>query len=305
MSISILAVLGPTASGKSSLGIKISKSLAQSGIAAEVVNADAMQLYSEMNVGTAKLSESERGNVPHHLLDVIRPDQEMTAVQYQAIARGKIQELITEGKLPILVGGSMFYIASVLDNLEFAPTDRGTRERLESESKELGALAMHNRLASVDAMTAERIPAQNVRRVIRALEVIELTGEKYSSVLPEPKFWLPTLQLGIEVDRNLLKDRIAARVRGMWAAGLVAETAALISKFELSKTAKMAIGYKQAIAQIHGRQSEEEAIAETIALTNRYARRQMSWFRRDKRTRWLDSDGNLLEAALKQIRLEQ
>jgi tRNA dimethylallyltransferase len=305
VSFSILAVLGPTASGKSALGINIAHSLASAEVTAEIVNADAMQLYSEMNIGTAKLPESEREGIPHHLFDVIKPDQEMTAVQFQSIARGKIQQLLAEGKLPILVGGSMFYVSSVLDNLDFAPTDQAIRERLESESEGIGALAMHERLAGLDPATAQRIPAQNIRRVIRALEVIELTGERYSSVLPEPKFWLPTLQLGIEVDRVLLKDRIAKRVRAMWADGLVEETAGLISNYRLSKTAQMAIGYKQAIALIEGQLTKEEAIAETIALTNRYARRQMSWFRRDKRTKWLDSDEDLLGAALKQIRLEQ
>jgi tRNA dimethylallyltransferase len=227
----------------------------------------------------------------------------MTAVEYQRVARETCESIIAAGKIPLLVGGSMFYIAAALDNLDFAPTDASIRTGLEEESVRLGALTMHERLKGLDPVTAEKIPAQNIRRVIRALEVIAITGERYSSSLPEPTYWLPTLQLGIEVDREVLKARILLRVEQMWQQGIVGEVEGLLSQGELGKTARMAIGYKQAIAQLRGEMTEDEAKAETVALTNRYARRQMSWFRRDKRIRWLAGD-EMLSEALNQIRLE-
>jgi tRNA dimethylallyltransferase len=227
----------------------------------------------------------------------------MTAVEYQRLARETCESIISGGKTPLLVGGSMFYIAAALDNLDFAPTDASIRAGLEEESLGLGALAMHERLRGLDPVTAEKIPAQNIRRVIRALEVIAITGESYSSSLPEPTNWLPTLQLGLEVDREVLKARILLRVEQMWRQGIVGEVEGLLSQGELGKTARMAIGYKQAIAQLHGEMTEDEAKAETVALTNRYARRQMSWFRRDRRIHWLAGD-HMLSAALNLIRLE-
>ncbi len=197
----------------------------------------------------------------------------------------------------------MFYLAAALDQLDFAPTDSAVRAALEAEAAALGALALHERLSRLDPVTAAKIPAQNVRRVVRALEVIEITGQSYSSSLPEPRYWLPTLQLGLEVERELLKSRIHSRVEQMWQQGIVGEVEQLLSQGELGKTAKMAIGYKQAIAQLRGEMTEEEAKAETVSLTNRYARRQMSWFRRDKRISWIPAGNQMLSQALKLIRL--
>lgn len=303
MSFSLIAVLGPTASGKSNLAIELAKLLTASGRNAEIINADAMQLYRHMNIGTAKLSFEEQCGVPHHLLDVIDPSQEMTAVQYQEIARAKASELIARDITPIFVGGSMFYVSAALDNLEFAPTDSEVRRTLELEADRVGAITMHERLRELDPVTAERIPSQNLRRVIRALEVIQITGSEYSSALPEQSFWLPTVELGIEVERETIKNRISTRVEQMWEQGIVEEAKELLKDFELSRTARMAIGYQQALKQLTGEYSQAQAIAETISLTKRYARRQMSWFRRDKRIAWLDAEGDLLAQALD--RLEQ
>lgn len=305
MSFKVLALVGPTASGKTSLALDISEKLAQTSEQVEIINADAMQLYAGMDIGTAKLALAERRGIPHHLFDIITPAQEMTAVEYQRIARDKCLEIIAAGKIPMFVGGSMFYLAAALDNLDFAPTDALIRSELEQLGQEIGALAMHAKLRELDPITAEKIPSQNVRRVIRALEVIQITGDSYASSLPEPTYWQPTLQLGIDVPRELLKERILLRVEQMWAEGIVAEVENLLSQGELGKTARMAIGYKQAIAQLRGEMTEAEAKAETVALTNRYSRRQMSWFRRDKRIKWETAGEDLSASVMKLIRLAQ
>ena len=305
MSFKVLALVGPTASGKTSLALDIAEKLAQASEHVEIINADAMQLYAGMDIGTAKLAVAERRGIPHHLFDIITPAQEMTAVEYQRIARDKCLEIIAAGKIPMFVGGSMFYLAAALDNLDFAPTDALIRSELEQLGQEIGALAMHAKLKELDPITAEKIPSQNVRRVIRALEVIQITGDSYASSLPEPTYWQPTLQLGIDVPRELLKERILLRVEQMWAEGIVAEVENLLSQGELGKTARMAIGYKQAIAQLRGEMTEAEAKAETVALTNRYSRRQMSWFRRDKRIKWETAGEDLSASVMKLIRLAQ
>jgi tRNA dimethylallyltransferase len=303
VSFSLLAVVGPTASGKTALALELAAALENSGQPVEIINADAMQLYAGMDIGTAKLSIAERSNPPHHLFDILTPAQEMTAVEYQRVARETCLEIIARGKLPIFVGGSMFYLAAALDQLDFAPTDVQVRLRLEQESASAGALAMHERLRKLDPVTADKIPAQNVRRVIRALEVIEITGESYASTLPEPRYWKPALQVGLAVDREELKRRILLRVEAMWQQGITREVEQLLAQGELGKTARMAIGYKQAIAQLNGELSQAEAMAETVALTNRYARRQMSWFRRDKRIGWISANEPLIPQALNLIRL--
>lgn len=300
MSFSVLAIVGPTASGKSALGLQLAQHLG----GAEIVNADAMQLYKGMDIGTAKLSISERALVNHHLIDAVELGEELTAVEYSKLANSAIDDILASGNLPIMVGGSMFYIAAALDQMDFAPTDETFRASLEQESLEIGNLELHAKLAVLDPASAEIIPAQNTRRVIRALEVIAITGQPYKSVLPAPQYLRDTLQLGIDVDREVLKERIKERVWQMWRAGLLEEVSQLLdSGARFSKTARMAIGYSQAIAQLEGRLSQSEAIEQTISLTNRYARRQLSWFRRDKRIVWLDSSANLMDQALEQIRL--
>ncbi len=304
MPFSTLAIIGPTASGKSRLSLQVIEALSEDGIEAEVINADAMQLYKGLDIGTAKLTLEERGGVVHHLFDEIFPSQEMTAVEYSLLAKAKTQEIIEAGKLPVFVGGSMFYLSAALDKLDFAPTDPLVRNRLESEAVELGNLEMHRRLAERDPVAAKQIHARNVRKVIRALEVIELTGEPFSASLPEQQYLRPTLTIGIEVERSVLKGRIEKRVKEMWDEGLLEEAEGLLgAQQSLSKTARAAIGYQQAFDYIQGVSGRQEAIDMTIQLTNRYARRQMSWFRRDKRIQWLPDDSELLASALERIRL--
>ena len=305
MPFDLISLVGPTASGKTDLALAIAEGLSAEGLSIEIVNADAMQLYSHMDIGTAKLSPAERSEFPHHLFDVIEPDEEMTAVEYQLLARRTIEEIISRGAIPMVVGGSMFYIAAALDELDFAPTDSEIRARLEKEAEQLGSTALHDRLRESDPLTAERIPAQNVRRVIRALEVIAITAQPYQSALPEPKSYRPTLQLGITSDRDVLRERFAVRVEKMWESGLVQEAAWLRENYALSKTAKMAIGYQQAFDQLDGVLTEDEAKEQTKILTNRYARRQLSWFRRDSRINWLPDLSNRLDLALERIRLER
>ena len=302
MSFELLAVVGPTASGKSSLAIEIAKAIPNH---LEIVNGDAMQLYKHLDIGTAKLSVEDRGGVPHHLFDVITPSQEMTAVEYQGLARQAFREISAAGGMPILTGGSMFYISAALDNLGFAPTDLEIRTALEAEAEQFGPGLLFDRLQQLDPLTASRIPKQNIRRVIRALEVIQITGEPYSSALPEQSFFTPTLMLGIRTPREVLRERIAARVNQMWESGLLEEARWLRENWVLSRTAAKAIGYQQAFQQLDGELSQQQAIEQTVNLTNRYARRQMSWFGRDKRIVWLDDDQNLVANALERIRLEQ
>lgn len=305
MPFEVIAIVGPTAGGKTALAIDLARALAKDGLRPEIVNADAMQLYSHMNIGTAKLSEAERSEFPHHLFDVITPDQEMSAVQYKAIARGTIDDILARGAVPIVVGGSMFYLAAALDELEFAPTDPEIRTRLEREAEELGGTTLHDRLSEKDPITASRIPAQNIRRVIRALEVIEITKSPYQSQLPEPKSYRPTLWIGVSVEREELKARISKRVGLMWESGLIEESRQIREQFVLSRTAAVAIGYQQAFDQLDKKISSEEAQAQTASLTSRYARRQMSWFRRDSRIRWCPPGVDRLDFVLEQIRLER
>jgi tRNA dimethylallyltransferase len=302
VSFSVLAIVGPTASGKSNLGLALCKELGR----AEIVNADAMQLYRGMDIGTAKLPEAERAGIHHHLIDAVEVSEDLTAVEYSNLAHLAMDQILADAKLPVLVGGSMFYIAAALDQMDFAPTDEAIRSRLEAQALKVGSLNLHAKLSELDPASAKIIPAQNTRRVIRALEVIEITGEPYKSVLPAPQYLRPTLQLGIDVDRTVLKQRIRDRVWAMWQGGLLQEVSGLLeSGVKFSRTARMAIGYSQAISQLEGELTESEAIEQTISLTNRYARRQLSWFRRDTRITWLDSSGNLMEQALQQIRLSE
>jgi len=305
VSFRVLAIVGPTASGKTGLALEVAAQLTVLGRPVEIINADAMQLYAGMDIGTAKLPEAQRQGIPHHLFDILTPAQEMTAVEYQRVAREKCLEILASNKTPMFVGGSMFYLAAALDNLDFAPTDPLLRSELEQLGQEIGALAMHERLQQLDPITADKIPSQNVRRVIRALEVIQITGESYASSLPEPSYWEPTLQIGLDVPRELLKKRISSRVEKMWEAGIVSEVQQLLKAGELGKTASMAIGYKQAIAELNGEMTTEEAKAETVALTNRYSRRQMSWFRRDKRIFWQSAGEQMTDEVMNLIRLEQ
>jgi len=299
----LICIVGPTGTGKSNLAINIALDLAKQGIKAEVVNADSMQFYKGMDIGTAKIPFEERSGITHHLMDWLEITEENTAARYQVEARKVIAELIENNVLPIVVGGSMLYIAALINTFEFPGRDEALRAQLEQDLIDLGPIAMHKRLELLDEVAASRIEPQNGRRTVRALEIVMITGEPFAASLPEQfESFLPVLEIGLNSAREHLVERLAARVRGMWSAGLLDEVQSLISKgLRDSKTASQAIGYSQALASIDGKVSEEDAIAETIVLTQRYARRQMSWFRRDPRINWFDYQSPTLQSDVMQL----
>jgi tRNA dimethylallyltransferase len=287
---SLIAVVGPTGTGKSDLAIGIAHALIESGQPTEIINCDAMQFYRGMDIGTAKLPIDERGGIPHHLIDHLAITDESTAADYQQLARPLIEDLQGRGVVPIMVGGSMLYIAAVLNAFEFPGTDPALREQLEADLEREGALAMHAKLAAIDPVAASRIIPQNGRRSVRAIEIVTMTGKPFAAALPDvPVEWQPSLQIGLNGPREDLVERLNLRVQKMWHRGLVAEVENLLLQgLREAKTAKRAIGYAQALAQLDGEFAEAEAIADTVRLTQKYARRQMSWFRRDQRINWLD-----------------
>lgn len=279
----IVALVGATGTGKTQLSLDVAQGILNRGGRAEIVNADAMQLYRGMDIGTAKLSAADRAVVPHHMFDVLEVTEEASVAAYQTQTRAVIDEIVSRGATPILVGGSGLYVSSVLFDFDFPGHDDAIRERLEADLEQRGPGIMFARLKEVAPAAAERIDSQNTRRVLRALEVIEMTGETAAlGTLPEhPVYWRPTSIFELREDRDVLVNRLDRRVEGMWAAGLLDEVRALIPQgIARGVTARRAIGYAQALAQLEGSQSEAEAIAETAALTRRYARRQVSWFKR-------------------------
>ncbi|WP_291053522.1 tRNA (adenosine(37)-N6)-dimethylallyltransferase MiaA [Herbiconiux sp.] len=278
----IVVVVGATGTGKSDLSLDIAEQLAHEGRAAEVVNADAMQLYRGMDIGTAKLAPAERRGIPHHLLDVLEVADEASVAAYQRDARAAIEGILRRGAVPILVGGSGLYVSSVLFDFRFPGRDDAVRARLESELAETGPGMLHRRLAAIDPASAASIGPHNGRRIVRALEVVELTGAPVSGTLPDaPVFWKPAAIVHLRLDREQLVLRLDARVERMWASGLVGEVESLLAHgLRNGTTAVRAIGYAQALAQLDGTSSEPEAVAEAQALTRRYARRQVSWFKR-------------------------
>jgi tRNA dimethylallyltransferase len=295
---SIVAIVGPTGTGKSALSLDLADTLRAGGREAEIVNADAMQLYRGMDIGTAKLPIDERRGIPHHLLDVLDPHEEASVARYQPDARAVIEAILARGHVPILVGGSGLYVSSVLYDFRFPGTDAAVRERLEAELAADGPGMLHRRLREVDPVAAEAIGASNGRRLVRALEVIEITGEPFGAGLgAEERPWRSSVTIGLRLDRARLVERLDARVVGMWRHGLVDEVRRLLPG-GLGVTASRAIGYAQAVAQITGDLAETEAIAQAALLTRKYARRQMSWFGRFADTVWLDADDpDRLEAA--------
>lgn len=290
MQSKLIAVVGPTGAGKSDLGLQIAQQIIAAGGKAEIVNSDSMQFYRGMDIGTAKLSLPERLGIKHHLIDWLDITDESTAAEYQAEARPLIENLQSQGIVPILVGGSMLYVAAVLNNFEFPARDAKLRLQLEQELEELGPHEMHRKLKAIDPVAASRIIPENGRRSVRAIEIVTLTGQPFAAALPdEPEDWQPVLEIGINGPREDLVLRLEKRVHKMWQLGLVEEARSLIPLGVRSgKTSSRAIGYSQALAHIDGTMSEAEAIADTVRLTQKYARRQMSWFRRDSRINWLD-----------------
>jgi tRNA dimethylallyltransferase len=282
----VIAIVGPTASGKSDLALDVAQRLG-----GEIVNADAMQLYRGMDIGTAKLSIEARRGIAHHQLDVLNVCQEASVAAYQQEARLDVAGIRSRRHQPILVGGSGLYVRAALDHLEIPPTDPAVRARLEAELAVEGIAAMYARLGRADPFAAQAIEPKNERRVVRALEVIELTGRPFSATLPTREYQLPTVAIGLLVPRPELDTRIAARVHQMWDAGLLDEVRRLdMDGLREGRTASKALGYNQVLAHLDGLLSAEQAIQDTITATRRFARRQESWFRPDPRIHWLGYD---------------
>lgn len=286
----LVAVVGPTGTGKSDLALNIAEAIISRGGKAEIINCDSMQFYRGMDIGTAKLPVEDRRGIAHHMLDILDITAESTAAEYQAIARPLVEKLQAQGKTPIVVGGSMLYVAALLNTFEFPARDEKLRQQLELELSEQGPHALHRRLAELDPGAASRIIPENGRRTVRALEVVLITGQPFAAALPEKtESWQPVLEIGLNSERSHLVNRLQQRVQKMWQLGLVSETESLIPLgIRTGKTSSQAIGYAQALGQLDGRLTEAEAIEETARLTSRYARRQMSWFKRDERINWLD-----------------
>ncbi|WP_435199076.1 tRNA (adenosine(37)-N6)-dimethylallyltransferase MiaA [Janibacter sp. GS2] len=291
----VVAVVGATATGKSDLALDLAEALG-----GEVVNADAMQLYRGMDIGTNKVPVAQRRGVAHHLLDVLEVTDEATLADFQARAEAAIVDIRARGRIPVLAGGSGLYVRAALDHLEIPPTDPAVRARLEAEATgEGGVAALRARLRSADPVAAEAIEANNIRRIVRALEVVEITGRPFSATAPTKRYRRPSVVIGLHDDRAALDVRIERRARRMWADGLLDEVAALDALgLRRGRTASRAIGYAQALAELDGRIGREEAIAQTAQATRRYARRQESWLRPDHRVEWLEATaGGLVEAA--------
>ncbi|MFI5757851.1 tRNA (adenosine(37)-N6)-dimethylallyltransferase MiaA [Streptomyces sp. NPDC051569] len=279
----VIAVVGPTAAGKSDLGVHLAQQLD-----GEVINADSMQLYRGMDIGTAKLTVDERAGVPHHLLDIWEVTEAASVADYQKLARAEIDRLLAAGRTPVLVGGSGLYVRGAIDALEFPGTDPEVRAGLEAELTLRGSGALHARLAAADPAAGQAILPSNGRRIVRALEVIEITGKPFTANLPGHDSVYDTVQIGVDVARPELDARIARRVDRMWDAGLVDEVRALeAGGLREGRTASRALGYQQVLAALAGECAEDEARAETVRATKRFARRQDSWFRRDPRVHWL------------------
>jgi tRNA dimethylallyltransferase len=295
----VLAVVGPTATGKTALSLALAHALG-----GEVVNADSMQLYRGMDIGTAKLTPAERERVPHHVLDIWEVTEPASVAQYQRLARAAIDDIAARGRVPLLVGGSGLYVRAVLEEFEFPGTDAALRADLETDLAAHGAAALHARLRERDPVAAARILPTNGRRIVRALEVIALTGGSFTAELPSPTPVYDAVAIGVDRDTADLDRRIEQRVDVMWAAGLVAEVADLAGRgLRSGRTASRALGYQQVLRHLDGECTEDEARTETIRATRRFVRRQRSWFRRDPSVRWLDgARPDLVEAAIRTAR---
>lgn len=283
----IAALVGPTASGKSDLAVAVAHRLG-----AEIVSTDAFQVYRGMDIGTAKLAPDERAGIPHHLLDVADVDETYTVARFQRSARTVVADCQRRGVRPVLVGGSALYVRAVLDQFEFPGTDPAIRARLETELSRVGSAALHQRLERQDAAAAAGILTTNGRRIVRALEVIELTGRPFSARLPAYSYAFPGVcQVGLDVPREVLDERIRARVRRMWDQGLVDEVRGLERVgLRETRTARRGLGYAQVLDFLAGGCEEDEAFEETVRVTRRFARRQDSWFRKDPRIHWVPYD---------------
>jgi tRNA dimethylallyltransferase len=295
----VIVICGATATGKSDIAIEIAQE-----IGAEIINADSMQLYRGMDIGTAKLPEGERGGIPHHLLDVLDVSQDSTVAWYQEQARAAISEIHARGKDAVIVGGTGLYIKAILDDLNFPDTDPEVRAKLEAEAEEFGAASLFTRLEELDPAAALAIDQANTRRIIRALEVIEITGQPFTANLPreDSSRYPDALQFGLVMDREHLRERIDLRVDRMWDQGFVAEVDQLIAQgIREGSTAQRALGYAQIIAMRDGTMTEEAAKEDTKRASRQYARRQETWFSRDARIQWIAQHQPRLETILQKI----
>ena len=284
-------MVGPTATGKSALALDLAERVQAIGPAAraEIINADASLLYRGMDIGTAKPTPVERAHVLHHQVDVLSVRDRASVAAFQRSARGDIDAVESRGHLPIIVGGSGLYVRALTDDLDFPGTDPAVRARLSERAEREGVSVLHAELSRVDPVAAERIEASNTRRIVRALEVIEITGRPFSASLPRYEDIAPTVHLALRCQRALLDLRISARARAMFEGGLVEEAEALVAEgLREGETASRAIGYAQALAVIDGRLSVDEAVASTALATRQLASRQIKWFRRDPRLHWID-----------------
>lgn len=296
----VISIVGPTASGKTSLGIAIAKKFAERGVKAEIINADAYQMYRYMDIGTAKAAKEEQSAVKHHLLDIIDPQEVMSVAKFQTLARKCIRDLQEKGIRPILVGGSGLYARAAVDDITFPGTNPAVRKALEEREKSQGAMALFEELQRLDPVAAKNMDPRNPRRTIRALEVIELTGKPYSATLPKYKYLIDCVQIGLDLNREDLDARVDLRTKMMREQGFVDEVKAIRSK--LGVTASRALGYKQIMDYLDGVCSEDEAFADIAQKTRRLARKQMGWFGRDSRIHWINAlQPDIVDAAMKII----
>jgi tRNA dimethylallyltransferase len=294
-----IVICGATATGKSELAVALAKE-----IGAEVINADSMQLYKGMDIGTAKINIEEREGIPHHLLDILEVSQDSTVAAYQEAARSKISEIHSRNSHAVIVGGTGLYIKAILDDLNFPDTDPQIRERLNNEAEEFGSAKLFERLEQLDPAAAIAIDRANTRRIIRALEVIEITGQPFTANLPreESTRYPEAIQFGLVMDREKLSERIESRVDRMWNLGLVQEVDTLVSQgLRNGVTAQRALGYAQILSMRDGKMTELEAKEDTKRATRQYARRQETWFSRDARITWIAPHQNRLEIVRKKL----
>jgi tRNA dimethylallyltransferase len=295
--LKVIAIVGPTAVGKTSLSLEIAEKLS-----AEIINADAMQIYKGMDIGTAKLALSERRGITHHQIDVLNPEEEANVSTYQKQTREIINDLLNKKIQPMLVGGSGLYVNSVLEDLEFPGTNLEIRAKYEEILEEQGVEVLYEMLERIDKEAAQNILPNNARKIVRALEVNELTGNNFNAKLPEPSPVFSDVRIALDMPRDLLDARIAERVHQMFKNGFVEEVKSLEPKLRKGKTALRALGYSQVLSLLNGEITEQEAITLTINATKKFARRQLSWFRRDPLIHWLDATSpQLLDQSLRLI----
>ena len=291
MTLPLVVIIGPTASGKTELAIRVAERLIRWGQPAEIVNGDSMLVYRGMDIGTAKPSQDERARIPHHLVDIMNVTQTATVADFQSLARGTVSSLRERGVVPLLVGGSSLYVRAIVDEFDFPGTDPAVRARWVAALEQTGPEALHEQLRARAPQAAEAVEPRNGRRIVRALEVLELTGS-FSGRLPQPRYALDEVhQFGLRLPRELMDERISRRVDRMWEQGLVDEVRGLVQAgLRVGLTASRGLGYQQVLAYLAGESTQEQARQATIDGTRRFARKQLGWFRRDPRISWIDHE---------------